>query len=43
MAIRSRPYDRSVKDKYPKPDAEHQWLKIWYAIYEPLQKNQPSE
>jgi 4-amino-4-deoxy-L-arabinose transferase len=43
MAIHSRPDDRSVKDKYPKPDAEHQWLKIWYAIYEPLPKNQPSE
>jgi 4-amino-4-deoxy-L-arabinose transferase-like glycosyltransferase len=34
VCIKSRP-DDTIKAQLPKPSYQHQWLKIWFAVYEP--------
>ncbi|WP_372846087.1 phospholipid carrier-dependent glycosyltransferase [Pontiella sp.] len=35
IAMKSRP-DDSLRTQLPKPQYQRQWLKIWFAVYEPL-------
>ncbi|MBN2686102.1 MAG: phospholipid carrier-dependent glycosyltransferase [Pontiellaceae bacterium] len=34
VCIKSRPND-PIRAQLPKPSYQHQWLKIWFAVYEP--------
>jgi len=42
LAIKSRPGD-PARAELPEPTCQRQWLKIWFAVYEPSTPEQPKE